>query len=105
MENQNIMDSDSKKNENEYYSRDTLYILRIQKIQKEIESAKRLIKKNVDILEIADRFIHNSFELVKDGISLRNKDLTEEEIKSIIRKNISITMKLKSNRKRNKIIG
>jgi len=105
MENQNIMDSDSKKNENEYYSRDTLYILRIQKIQKEIESAKRLIKKNVDILEIADKFIHNSFELIKDGISLRNKDLTEEEINSIIRKNISFTMKLKSNRKRYKIFG
>ena len=99
------MDSDSKKNENEYYSRDTLYFLRIQKIQKEIETAKRLIKKNVDILEIADRFIHNSFKLVKDGISLRNKDLTEEEINSIIRKNISFTMKLKSNRKRYKIFG
>ena len=105
MENQNIMDSDSKKNENEYYSRDTLYLLRIQKIQKEIEAAKRLIKRNFDNLEIADKFIHNSFELIKDGISLRNEDLTEEEIHNIIKKNIAFTIKLKSNRKRYKTIG
>jgi len=96
------MGSDSNKNENEYYSRDELYFLRIEKIQKEIETAKRLIMKNVDNLEIADNFIHNSFELMKYGISLRNKDLTEKEIHSIIRKNISLTMKLKSNLKRKK---
>lgn len=99
------MDSDSNKNENEYYSRDTLYLLRIQKIQKEIETAKRLIKRNVDNLAIADNFIHNSFELMKDGISLRNKDLTEKEIHNIMKINISFTMKLKSNRKREKKFG
>ena len=51
-------------------SKKDLYILRKQKVQKEIEAARRLINNKIDILEIADKFIHNTFEIVKEGIRL-----------------------------------
>ena len=99
------MDSDSTEYENELISRRNLYLLRKQKVQKEIEAARRLIKNKVDILEIADTFIHNVFELMKDGISIRNADLSEEEIHQKIRNNLSFKEKLKSMRKRHNNLG
>lgn len=99
------MDSDSTEYENELISRRNLYLLRKQKVQKEIEAAQRLIKNKVDILEIADTFIHNVFELMKDGISIRNADLSEEEIHQKIRNNLSFKEKLKSMRKRHNNLG
>ncbi len=94
------MDFDSTKDKKEFISRNNLFLLRKQKVQKEIEAARRLLEKNIDVLEIADKFIHNVFELMKDGISSRNVNLTEEEIRQKIRNNISFREKLKSNRKR-----
>jgi len=94
------MDSDSTNNENDIFSRKYLFLLRKQKIQKEIEAARRLIKNNADILEIADKFIHNTFELMKDGISNRNPDLTEVEIHQQIKDNILFKEKLKTIRKK-----
>jgi len=99
------MDSDSNKDERELISRRTLYLLRKQKIQKEIEAARRLIKRDIDTIEIADKFIHSTFELMKDGISKRNITLTEVEILNKIRENISINEKLKLKRKRYKNFG
>ena len=99
------MDSDSTNNEKELFSKKQLFLLRKQKVQKEIEAARRLIEKNVDILEIADKFIHSTFELMRDGISNRNVDLTEEEIQQQIRNNISFKEKLKANRKRQNHLG
>ncbi|MHA1105033.1 MAG: hypothetical protein ACTSPN_04835 [Promethearchaeota archaeon] len=90
------MDSDSANNEKELISRDDLFLLRKQKVQKEIEAARRLIEKNVDILEIADKFIHSIFELMREGISSRSLDLTEEEIQQQIGKNISFKKNLKT---------
>ena len=94
------MDSNSPKYENELISKRNLYLLRKQKVQKEIEAARRLIKNKVDILEIADKFIHNVFELMKDGMSIRNAELSEEEIHQKIKKNLFFKEKLKSMRKR-----
>lgn len=94
------MDSDSTNNENDIFSRKYLFLLRKQKIQKEIEAARRLIKNNADILEIADKFIHNTFELMKDGIFNRNPDLTEVEIHQQIKDNILFKEKLKTIRKK-----
>ena len=94
------MDSDSNEYEDELISRNNLNLLRKQKVQKEIESAKRLIKKDVDILEIADKFFHEVFELMKEGISMRNVKLSEKEIQKIIRKNVAYKEKIRSKRKR-----
>lgn len=91
---------DSTEYENELISRNNLYLLRKQKVKKEIEAAKRLIKKDVDILEIADKFIHEVFELMKEGISMRNVKLSEEEIQKIVRNNVTFKEKIRSNRKR-----
>ena len=99
------MDFDSTKDKKEFISRNNLFLLRKQKVQTEIEAARRLLKKEVDILEIADKFIHSVFELMKDGISTRNVKLTEEEIQQKIRNNISFKYKLKSSRKRYNNIG
>ncbi len=94
------MDSDSTENENDLISRNNLYLIRMQNVQKEIEAARRIIKKKVDILEIADKFIHEVFELMKEGISKRNIRLAEKEIQQIVRKNIAFKEKIKSTRKR-----
>ena len=94
------MDSDSSENENEIITRDNLYLLRKQKVQKEIEAARRLIKNDVDILEIADKFIHSVFEIMKEGMSNRNTELSEEEIQKKIRNNLSFSERLKSMRQR-----
>jgi len=94
------MDSDSSNNDKEIFSKDNLFILRKQKIQKEIEAARKLIEKNVDILEIADKFIHSTFKLMTDGILNKYVNLTEEEIQQQIRNNISFKDKIKTIRKR-----
>jgi hypothetical protein len=96
---------DSNSNKEELISRRNLYILRKEKVQKEIETARRLIKNKVNILEIADNFIHSVFEIMKDGISSRNVDLSEEEIYQKVRNNLALNQKLKSMRKRNKNFG
>ena len=94
------MDSESITNDKELISRNNLFLLRKQKVQKEIEAARRLIEKNVDILKVADKFIHSTFELMRDGIFNRNVDLTEEEIQQQIRNNVSFKEKLKEIKKR-----
>ncbi len=99
------MDLKFNKYDKEVISKTNLYILRKQKVQKEIEAARRLIKKNIDPLEIADKFLHSTFELMKDGISTRFPELTEEEIRQKIRETLSFTEKLKSIRKRYNNIG
>jgi len=94
------MDPDSPKYENELISKRNLYLLRKQKVQQEIEAARRLIQNKVDNLEIADKFIHNVFELMKDGISIRNTGLSEEEIHQKIKNILFFKEKLNSMRKR-----
>jgi len=92
------MDSDS--TENEILTRDNRYQLKKQKVQKEIEAAQRLIKSKVEVLEIADKFIHNTFKIMKEGMSNRNNKLTEEEIQNKIRNILSFKEKFKSMKQR-----
>ncbi|HUW88971.1 MAG TPA: hypothetical protein VMV43_00475 [Candidatus Nanopelagicaceae bacterium] len=99
------MDSDSTNDEKELFSKNYLFLLRKQKVQKEIEAARRLIEIKVDTLEIADKFIHSTFELMRDGISTRNVDLTEEEIQQRIRNNLSFKEKLKAIKRRYNHLG
>jgi len=99
------MNSDSTNKEKEVMSKKQLFLLRKQKVQKEIEAARRLIEKNVDILEIADKFIHSTYELMKEGISTRNVELSEEALQQLIRNNISFKKKLKAIKTRHNNLG
>jgi len=86
-------------------SRSNLYILRKKKIKDEIEAAIRLLKRKIEPLEVADKFIHETFELMKDGISNRYPELTEKEIEQKIIDTLSFKEKIKSFRKRDRING
>lgn len=99
------MDSDSTNNEKDIFSKDNLFLQRKQKIQKEIEAARRLIEKKVDILEIADNFIHSTFKLMGDGILNRYDNQSEEDIKQRIRNNIFFKDKPKAIKKRDSHYG
>ena len=89
----------------EVISRSNLFILRKKKIQDEIEASIRLLNKNIEPLEVGDKFIHNMFELMKDGISNRYPGLSEEEVNQKIRDTLSLTRKIKAHRKRGRNIG
>ena len=89
----------------EVISRSNLYILRKKKIKDEIEAAIRLLNKKIEPLEVADKFLHNMFELMKDGISNRYQELSEEDVNQKIRDTLSLTRKIKAHRKRGRNLG
>ena len=99
------MDFNSDKEDAEVLSKSKLYLLRKKKIKNEIEAAKRLLNKNVEPLKVADKFMHNIFELIKDGVSNRYPSLSEEEVSQKIRDTLALTRKIKANRKRGRNIG
>ncbi|MHA1266638.1 MAG: hypothetical protein ACTSRS_15490 [Candidatus Helarchaeota archaeon] len=51
-------------------------------MQDEINAARRLLNSNVEPLEIADKFIHEMFELMKDGINKRYPGISEVAVRS-----------------------
>lgn len=91
--------------EEDKLSKEKLYEIRKSKIKSEIAAAVRLLNQNIEPLEVADKFIHDSLEIMKEGISLRNPKLTQEEIKAKIQKIFSFSEKIKSNQKRGKNLG
>lgn len=86
-------------------TRDNLFIIRKRKIQDEIQAAIRILKKEVEPLEIADKFIHDTFELMKEGISHKFPELSEKELLQKVRDTLSLTRKIKTLRKRGKSLG
>jgi hypothetical protein len=80
-------------------SKDDLFLIRKEKIQNEINSAKRILKRDVEPLKIADKFIHDTFELLKDGISERNPNLSETQIREKILELISFNKTIKLRKK------
>ncbi len=94
------MDSNFTNKETEIISRSNLHKLRKKKIKDEIEAAIRLLKRDIEPLEIADKFMYNNFKLMKDGISNRYPELTEKEIELKIIETLSFTEKIKSLRKK-----
>ena len=88
--------------ETELLTRDNLFIIRKKKIFDEIQAAIRILKREDEPLEIADKFIHNTFELMKDGISHKYPELSEEELLQKVRDTLSLTRKFKTLRKRGK---
>jgi len=84
----------------EMLSRDSLYLIRKEKLLKEIESARRLLEQGIEPLTVADKFIRDTFRIVEQGILEKNPELTKEEIKQKVLENIAYANKIKSRRKR-----
>ncbi len=97
------MDSESIEEDSGLISRNELYLIRKEKLRKEIEAARRILESNEDPLRIADKFMHGVIELLKDGISSRYPELTREEIQLKMRESFNLVERIKANRKRKKV--
>lgn len=96
------MDLKSKEKELNHIARNELYLIRKEKLRKEIDAAKRLLEKKVEPIEIADNFIHNMIKIIEDGISSRHPDLKPEEIYQKTVENFIIAEKIKKQKTRGK---
>jgi hypothetical protein len=81
-------------------SRKKLYKIRKKKIQDEITAAKRILKRDIEPLEIADKFLHESFKLMKEGLSNQYPELSEQELNQKIRQILSLEEKIKKHKNR-----
>jgi hypothetical protein len=70
--------------------------VRKEKIKKEIKSAKKIVKSEIEPLTIADRFFHSMVLLLKNGILTRFPDLDNEALKKMIKKNLNISLQIKT---------
>ena len=86
-------------------SKEELYKIRKKKILDEIQAAKRILDKNVEPIEVADKFMHNSFKLLRDGILNRDSELTEEEIKKKVIEIFDFRRRLKTFKKQGEHTG
>jgi len=91
--------------ETELISRNSLFIIRKKKLQDEIQAAKRILKEDIDPLEIGDDFIHNIFKLMKDGIVQKYPELSEIETLQKMRDSLTLTRKIKKLRKSGRTLG
>jgi hypothetical protein len=82
--------------EGKHMSREELFKARKDKIEKQIAAAVRILEKGVEPLEIADSFIHESYQILKEGVSQRYPNLSEEDTHQKIREILSLTDKLKT---------
>ncbi|MGV9204395.1 MAG: hypothetical protein ACOC44_10315 [Promethearchaeia archaeon] len=83
-------------------SREQLYKVRKTKIQNEIRAGRKILRRGVEPLKVADEFIHNSFELMKDRISKQNPGISDIELKKKIHNMLEVNQKLKSTPERGK---
>lgn len=88
----------------EFFSKEELIKIRIEKLKREINSARRLIKKQVEPLEIANKFLHNISEFVELGVYRRNPGIEKDDLTKILRDNIIFNKNLKNSRKRREYI-
>jgi len=94
-----------KTEETELLRRNDLLFIRKKKLQNEIQSAIRIIKKKIEPLEIADKFIHDTFEIMKDGISYNYPELSESNVLQKVRDVLSLARKIQIFQKRGKDFG
>ncbi|TFG25458.1 MAG: hypothetical protein EU529_01085 [Promethearchaeota archaeon] len=94
-----------KTEETELLQRNDLLFIRKKKLQDEIQSAIRIIKKKIEPLEIADKFITDTFEIMKDGISRNYPELSESNIHQKVRDLLSLARKIQILQKRGKDLG
>ncbi len=80
-------------------SKNNLFLIRKEKIKKEITSAKKLLQNNIEPLKVADDFLSNSFKLIKDSIRKRNPNFSEQELSNKIKSNINMFHRIKSGSK------
>jgi hypothetical protein len=96
-----FVDFDGHKGEElEMLSRDSLALIRKEKLLKEIESARKLLEQGIEPLKVADQFFHDTFKIIEQGIIDKNPEFTKEEIKQKVLENINFANKIKSRRKR-----
>ncbi|MBY8981496.1 MAG: hypothetical protein KGD57_00985 [Candidatus Lokiarchaeota archaeon] len=84
-------------------SKHNLFLIRKEKLKKEILSAKRILQDKREPLDVADDFISNTFKLIEESTKKRNPNLSDQEIFLKIKSNISLFTKIKSEKKGNKI--
>ena len=94
------MDSKTIKSKLTSISQKSLLLIRKEKLQKNIETALRLLNTKKEPLEIADLFIHNTFNLLEDGILNRFPLMNIEEVKDKVKASLIISTKLKKAKKR-----
>ena len=85
----------------ELINQDELISIRKEKLRKEIDAAKKILSQNIEPLEIADKFIHNTFKLMIDGIKNMYPELNEKKINQKMIEALNFKEKLKSKRNRN----
>ncbi len=88
--------------ESEIMSREALFEKRKDKIKTQIAAAIKILKQDVEPLEVADRFIHESFQLMKEGVSQRHSNFSEEQVNQRVWNLLSLSKKIKISRKRRK---
>ncbi len=86
-------------------SKNALFIFRKNKLLIEIQSAKRILMQDIEPLEIGDKFIHDLFKLMEDNICKENPELNKHEIQKLIKKNLKISEKVRSHKKKDNEIG
>ncbi|TFF86066.1 MAG: hypothetical protein EU551_02700 [Promethearchaeota archaeon] len=99
------MTDDSSRIKKISYTRNELFEIRREKLRLELAAARRLLKSNVEPLLIADKFIHDAYVLLKDGLRRRYPDLDEEAINQKIRNQSELYYKLKQKKNRENING
>jgi hypothetical protein len=85
----------TKKNSINYISRDELFLIRKEKLKREIESAKRILEKKIEPIEIADNFFHNIIKIAEDKLLQNNPHLSQKEIFHKIKETFDFADKLK----------
>ena len=94
-----VMTNNSSENEKNHYTREELFEIRKEKLRLELEAAERLLKSNIEPLLVADKFMHNIYEFLKESLRNRYPDLDEEAINQKIREQSDLHYKLRRKRK------
>ena len=94
------MTDNSSRNKKTTYTRNELFEIRREKLRLELAAARRLLKSKVEPLLVADKFIHDVYVLLKDGLRSRYPDLDEEAINQKIRTQLELYYKLKQKKRR-----
>ncbi len=84
-------------------SKYNLFLIRKEKLKKEIISSKKIMQKQEDPLEIADDLIHNSFKLIEESTKKRYPNFSDQDIHLKIKSNINLFSRIKAVNKGNKI--
>lgn len=74
----------------DYFSEAEIDQFRKRKIKIEIKAAKRLIENGIDPLEITNNLIHETFEIMRNGIRSKNPELNQSQIEEKVIKLVKL---------------